>query len=124
MSAIRPRYLAVQHDDSERVGFIEAGLLALVRYVTGLPGEHNGRVEIDGEMWWQASYTEIGDALGGLSRKTVGRIVRKLEADGELSSCSPDSFNGDQTKAYRVRSDQQCPNRVPASVQKPRSHFS
>jgi hypothetical protein len=107
MSGIRPQFLSVLRDDAERVGFLEAGLLALVRYVTGLPGEHNGRVEIDGEMYWQASHAEIGEALGGLHRKKVERMMRKLEAAGELWSCSPDSFNGDQTKAYHIPSDQQ-----------------
>jgi hypothetical protein len=100
--SIRPKYLSVQRSDSERVGFIEAGVLALVRYATSLPGEANGRVEIDGETWWQVTYPEIGDALGGVSRKTVMRIVHKLEADGELLSRQPDAWDGTQTKAYQI----------------------
>jgi hypothetical protein len=109
MSAIHPKYLTVQRDDVERVGLEAAYLLAVVRYVTGLPGEHNGRVEIDGQMCWQASHTEIADALGGTSRQKVGRIVRQLESDGELLGQSPDAFYGDQTKAYRIV-DLQCSN--------------
>jgi hypothetical protein len=109
MSAIRPKYLPVLRDDVQRVGLEAAYLLALVRYVTALPGEHNGRIEIDGQMCWQASHSDIADALGtGMSRQKVGRIVRQLEADGELWGESPDAFYGDQTKAYRIASDQQC----------------
>ena len=107
MSPVRPPFLQVLRSDSERVGGDAARVLALIRYVTGLPGEHNGRVVIDGEMWWQASHADIGDALGDLRRKTVERIVRKLEAGGELMSCSPDSYSGNQTKAYHIPPDQQ-----------------
>jgi hypothetical protein len=108
MSAIRPKFLPVLRDDAERVGVEAAYLLALVRYVTDLPGEHNGRIWIDGQMWWEATYPEIAEALGGLGRDKVGRIIRKLESDGELASRQPDVFDGNQTKAYRIAEQPIC----------------
>ena len=102
MSAVRPPYVRLFRDDVERVGRDAAHLLAVVRYVTGLPGEHNGRLWIDGEMWWSATYPELADAMGDISSQKVGRIVRKLEAEGELSCRQPDVWDGNQTKAYRI----------------------
>jgi hypothetical protein len=65
MSAIRPEFLKVLRADVERVGLEGAHVLALIRYVTDLPGERNGRVTIGGDKWWQASYADIADALVG-----------------------------------------------------------
>lgn len=103
MSVIRPKYVHLFRDDVQRVGRDAAHLLAVVRHVTtDLPGEHNGRVLIDGDMWWSATYPEIAEAMGDISDQKVGRIVRKLEAEGELASRQPDVWSGNQTKAYRT----------------------
>jgi hypothetical protein len=108
MSIIRPKFLQVLPDDIARVGVGADGacVLALVRYVTSLDGEHNGRVRIDGEMWWRASYAEIGESLGGVGLYSVRRIMLRLEEKGFLASRTPGISGGDQTKAYRTLSDQ------------------
>ncbi|WP_264044755.1 hypothetical protein [Mycolicibacterium rhodesiae] len=77
-------------------------MLALIRYVTGLPGEHNGRLLIAGQMFWQVTHREIGYVLGGLTRYTVGRIMSRLEEAGALECRTPGASGGDQTKAYRA----------------------
>lgn len=103
---IRPEFIKTVPADVERIGVEAAYVLALVRYVTSFEGEYNGRRFIDGEMWWQASYADIGEAIG-LSAETVRRILtRHLVPKGELLSQNPKSSAGDQTKAYRIPSDQ------------------
>jgi hypothetical protein len=108
-----PAFLKVSPAEIGRVGPLGACILALVRYVTALPGESNGRRIIDGEMWWCASHDDIGRALGaGVPRRTVSATVRKLQGMGDLSAISRQAFYGDRAQAYRasdvplVRSDQ------------------
>jgi hypothetical protein len=76
-------------------------VLALVRYATALASEHNGRLLIDGEMWWRGSHTEIGEATG-LTVDQVQRAVHKLESAGALPLLSRSFGDSDQSKAYRV----------------------
>jgi hypothetical protein len=108
-----PEFLMVRTEDAGRVGALGAYILALVRYVTTLPGETNGRRIVDGEMWWRASHDDIGQALGGgVSRRTVSSTVRKLQDTGDLLAISTQDFYGDRAQAYRssdqplARSDQ------------------
>ncbi|WP_126315847.1 hypothetical protein [Mycobacterium neumannii] len=110
-----PAFLKVSPAEIGRVGPLGACILALVRYVTALPGESNGRRIIDGEMWWCASHDDIGQALGaGVPRRTVSATVRKLQGMGDLSAVSRQDFYGDRAQAYRAsdvplaRSDQGC----------------
>ncbi|WP_018599659.1 hypothetical protein [Mycobacterium sp. 155] len=103
MSVVRPEFLRVMPADIGRVGFDGAAILALVRYVTGLPGETNGRKTVDGEIWWRATRDDIGEALGGVHHKSVGRVLRNLKDAGELLAMTPaDTFYGDRAQAYRV----------------------
>lgn len=106
MSVKPPPFHRVLPDDIGAYGFDGACVLALVRYVTALTGERNGRRLVDGEMWWQASHAEIGTVLGGGNRQSVGRAIRRLESDKALLSRFPDAVDGDQTKAYRVPDDE------------------
>jgi hypothetical protein len=106
--AIRPDFLKVLRGDVDRVGLEGAHLLALIRYVTDLPGERNGRRKIDGHMCWLASYAAIADALGGTNSQKVGRLIRALQGKCELIGTAPDASDMDQTKAYRVPRDPQC----------------
>lgn len=108
--------------DIGECGYDGACVLALVRYVTGMPEERNGRRLIDSEMWWQASYDEIGEALGGMSRHSVGRTVRRLESEKILLSKSIDTHNGDQTKAYRVADQQRAESHTGVDQQCAESH--
>src|ERR1700733_5464402 len=105
---IRPEFLKVLRADVDRVGLEGAHLLALIRYVTELRGERNGRIEIDGEMCWQASYGDIADGLGGTNSHKVGRLIRTLQGKCELIATAPGASAMDQTKAYRVPCDLQC----------------
>lgn len=98
-----PDFLKVLPADIGRVGVLGAAILALVRYVTGLPGETNGRKTVDGEMWWRASHDDIGQSLGGVHRDSIRRALLKLQAAGELLARTPvDTFYGDRAQAYRV----------------------
>ncbi|MEZ0357344.1 hypothetical protein [Mycobacterium sp. SA01] len=97
-----PTFLRVVGSDVGEHGPAGALVLALVRYVLDLPGERSGRILIDGEMWWQATYTEIGAAaLGGMGKYSVGRIMVALVESGALLACQPRSAAGVQTRAYR-----------------------
>ena len=102
MSAIRPEFLKVSPDDIARVGALGACVLALVRYVTALPGEFNGRLLIDGAMWWRASHENIGESLGGVHRLSVRRALGELQAAGEVLAIPAEAFYGDRAQAYRV----------------------
>ncbi|WP_156744832.1 hypothetical protein, partial [Mycobacterium sp. E2238] len=103
MSVIRPKYLVVTNADIDRYGFLGAHLLALIEYVTQLPGERNGRISIDGTTWWQVSYADLAASLGGGARRnSVWRKCHELEAAGVLMSCAPASSKADTTRAYRV----------------------
>jgi hypothetical protein len=97
-----PDFLKVLPADIGRVGFDGAAVLALVRYVTGLPGETNGRRTVDGEMWWCASRDDIGQALGGVHRDSVRRTLIRLCDKGELLTIPAERFYGDRAQAYRV----------------------
>ncbi|WP_460359036.1 hypothetical protein [Mycobacterium sp. ZZG] len=98
-----PDFLMVLPADIGRVGVLGATILALVRYVTTLPGETNGRKMVDGEMWWRASHDDIGQSLGGLHRDSIRRAVLKLQGAGELLARAPvDTFYGDRAQAYRA----------------------
>jgi hypothetical protein len=98
-----PDFLKVLPADIGRVGVLGAAILALVRYVTGLPGETNGRKTVDCEMWWRASHDDIGQLLGGIHRDSVRRALVRLQGTGELLARTPvDTFYGDRAQAYRV----------------------
>ncbi|GJF17732.1 hypothetical protein NGTWS0302_16940 [Mycolicibacterium cyprinidarum] len=99
-----PAFLKVLPADIGRVGAPGACILAAIRYVTALPGEGNGRRVVDGETWLRASQEAIGQLLGGVPRKSIGRELAKLEAAGELQT-RPSPDYGDQAKEYLV-SDQ------------------
>ncbi len=98
-----PPFLKVLPADVGQVGALGACVLALVRYVTSLPGEINGRRMVDGEMWWRASAPDIAEALGdGLSPRTVSGTVRTLTNIGALTAIPTQDFYGDRAKAYRA----------------------
>jgi DNA-binding Lrp family transcriptional regulator len=100
VSVVRPNFLQVQPEDI-RYGYDGACVLALVRYVTGLSGERNGRRLIGGEMWWHTSQPDIAASLGGdVSHDSIRRTVKKLEAAGVLLSRGVNA--ADRAKAYRV----------------------
>lgn len=99
---IQPEFLKVLPADVARVGVLGALTIALVRYATALPSEKNGRILIDGLMWWRASHAEIGEALGALPGDTARRAVGKLCTAGELRSVPARAFPGDRALAYRV----------------------
>lgn len=88
--------------DVGRVGVLGAVILAAVRYMTGLPGEANGRRVIDGEIWWRASYDGIAQAVGGVPVRTVGSTVSRLLETGDLTAIPVQDFYGDRAKAYRA----------------------
>lgn len=100
-----PEFLMTLTADVGRVGYDGAAILALVRYMTGLPGDHNGRKTVDGDKWWCATHDEIGQGAGGVHRKSIARTLLKLERAGELLTIPADRFYGDRARAYRV-SDQ------------------
>ena len=100
-----PEFLQARTVDIAQYGYDGALVRGLIRYMTRLEGERNGRRLVGREMWWVASYDEIARALGGVSRYSVGRTVRRLEADKGLLSKQLDDVDGDQTKAYRVPDD-------------------
>lgn len=110
MSAIRPDFFKIIPDEIARYGINSAYLLALVRFATNVKDERNGRVLIDGEIWWRASQADIVESLvGSMDRYAVMRTVRKLEKAGMLLSCFP-SGSEDRTKAYRVPDQPLCEN--------------
>lgn len=94
-------------EDVGRVGLSGAAVLALVRYVTALDYQREDRLkDEDGNVYWKVSYADLGESMGGVSKDSIGRVVTKLEAAGELASLLPDIAQGDQTKAYRIPPDQ------------------
>jgi len=96
-----PGFLKVLPADVGRVGAPAACILAAIRYVTALPGAGNGRRVIDGETWWRGSQDDIGQLVGGLHRKAVGRTLAKLEAANELL-VQPSPDNDDRAREYRL----------------------
>ncbi len=102
MSVVTPQFLRVSPDDIARVGPVGACILALVRYVTSLPGESNGRRMADGSMWWRASHADMGRSLGGLPHDTVRRTLVKLKKSGDLLAMPAQEFYGDKAQAYRA----------------------
>lgn len=99
----RPDFLQPLTADIGRVGDRGANILALVRYVTAHTEEKDGRKRLDdGEMWWRATREDIGELLGGVSEKSVGGGLRKLEDTGELLAIPAKSFHGDRANLYRV----------------------
>ncbi|AFM19463.1 hypothetical protein Mycch_4765 [Mycolicibacterium chubuense NBB4] len=111
----RPDFLQPLTADIGRVGDRGANILALVRYVTAHTEEIDGRKWLDdGEMWWRATREDIGDALGGVSEKSVGGALRKLEDAGELLARPAKSFHGDRAKMYRVPNMPQQGSDVPS----------
>ena len=108
MSSVTPKFLRVLPDDIARVGFPGACILALVRYVTSLPGESNGRRMVDGLTWWRASQADIGQSLGGVPRDTVRRALVKLQQSGDLLSIPTQDFYGDSAHAYRASDQPLC----------------
>jgi len=97
-----PDFLRVLPADIGRVRYDGAAILALVRYVTELPGETNGRKMVDGAMWWRATHDDIGEALGGVHSDSVRRTLLKLSDKGELLTRPAVAFYGDRAQAYRV----------------------
>jgi hypothetical protein len=108
MTAVRPEFLRVLPDDIARVGALGACILALVRYVTSLTSETNGRKMSDGSMWWRASHTDIGQSLGGVSRYTIRREIEKLQTAGDLLAVPAEKFYGDKALAYQVSDQPLC----------------
>ena len=99
----RPDFLQPLTADIGRVGDRGANILALIRYVTAHTEETDGRKRLDdGEMWWRATREDIGDSLGGVSEKSVGGALRKLQDAGELLAKPAKSFHGDRANMYRV----------------------
>lgn len=95
-------FLKVLPADVGRVGALGACVLALVRYITALPGETNDRKMVDGEIWWRASHDDIGQGLGGVQRKPVGRALIKLKHTGKLLTKPAEKFYGDRAQMYRA----------------------
>ena len=62
-------------------------------------GGYNGRLVIDGDTWWLASYDGIAKSLGGSSADAVRRhLTRRLEPDKELLWCQPRISAGDRPR--------------------------
>jgi hypothetical protein len=100
MSVILPDFLKVLPADFQ-YGYDGACVLALVRYVTALKGENNGRKVIEDAMWWHASHADIAASLDGqFSHDSIRRTVSKLESAGALLSRY--MYADDRTKAYCV----------------------
>lgn len=55
----------------------------------------------NGEPWWRANL-EVLSADTGLSKDSVGRAIRKLEAAGHIESRQLGKERWDRTKSYRV----------------------
>lgn len=102
VSVLRPEFLKVLPAEAEQVGLVGAAILALIRYATALPNEHNGRMLIADQCWWRASHAEIGRALGGVTHDSVRRALTKLIDAAALDSVQANTFVGDRTRAYRV----------------------
>jgi hypothetical protein len=98
----RPEFLMVLPADVGEHGYDGAILLALMRYVTALDGESNGRVRIDGDIWWRASQAEIGEAMGGVGHDKVRGIVRRLLAAGALEVRPASDGQSVRMMAYRL----------------------
>ena len=123
-----PEFLKVLPADVGRVGALGACILALIRYMTALPGEASGRALIDEQTWWCASQDDIGQLLGELDRKAAGRAILKLQSTGDLLAKPAERFYGDRAKVYRVPdqplpesgqgSDQPLPESGPPSARK------
>jgi hypothetical protein len=111
-----PDFLKVLTADIARVDYDGAVVLALIRFVTNLDDETHGRVRIDGQIWWRASYAEIGELLG-VDRYSIRRTLAKLEAGGSL--LCRESRATDRTKAYRVADQSLCENATGVS-----SHYA
>jgi hypothetical protein len=118
---MRFKFQLLLRDDVERVGIEGAYVLALIRYITALSGEYNGRFESGGHLWWQASYVDIAESLGGMTARKAGNLVRELESKDALLSYRVNAFQGDQTKAYRVPLTSNIPNLDGADQQNPNS---
>jgi hypothetical protein len=122
-----PEFLRVLPADVGRVGALGACILALIRYMTALPGEASGRALIEEQTWWCASQDDIGQLLGELDRKAAGRAICKLQSTGDLLAKPAERFYGDRAKVYRVPdqplpesgqgSDQPLPESGPPSAQ-------
>lgn len=98
-----PDFFKVTREDLGRVGSLGACILALVRYMTALPSETDGRRVVDGQTWWRASAPDIAEALGGgLSPRTVSDKVKQLTKSGDLTAVPTQDFYGDRAKAYRA----------------------
>lgn len=94
-------FLKVVPADIARVGPTGACLLALVRFVTAVDDDRNGREVIDGEVWWRVSHAGMAEALGGVSHDAVRRAVSKLENRSELAVFDPKD-SSDRTRYYRA----------------------
>ena len=104
MAAINPEFLIVVPADVRRVGADAACVLALVRLSTRQPGHE--RHDIDGELWWRASHSEIGEPLG-LNHDKIRKLLLKLERLGAvISRPNPFARPGDRAKLYRPVADQ------------------
>lgn len=98
-----PEFFKVTREDFGRVGSLGACILALVRYMTALPSESDGRRLVDGQTWWRASAPDIAEALGGgTSPRTVSDKVKQLIFSGDLTAIPTQDFYGDRAKAYRT----------------------
>ena len=102
VTTIRADFLMVRPTDIGHVGALGAAILALIRYATSRTDETNGRMILDGTIWWRASHPEIGRGVGGVTHDSVRREVRKLCRAGLLQAIPADMFPGDRAMAYRV----------------------
>ena len=102
VTPLRADFLMVRPVDIGHVGALGAAILALIRYATSRSDEANGRLILDGTIWWRASHPELGRGVGGVSHDSVRREVGKLCRAGLLQAIPADAFPGDRAMAYRV----------------------
>lgn len=99
MSAIRPKFVAVEPDEVELHGAAAALVLAHIRYRCDSDGP--GRFDIDGYRWWRVSVADLAHEVG-LSIQSVRTALKALSGLVEKQSFSDSS---DTTKAYRPNAD-------------------
>lgn len=85
-----------------RLGLNEAILLQQIHFL--LQNPKNGRL-IDGERWIYKTVEEWLEDLPFFSRRTLERILARLESSGALRSIQPNAAKWDRTKHYRVAED-------------------
>jgi len=113
---VNPEFLMVLPADVERLGGADAAaVLALMRYATEFDDGRHGRLTIDGQVWWRASYADISAATG-LTYAAARWHTSKLEKACEVAVLT--TFGGDdRTRVYRLSDQPTVVNDIPLTSQ-------